>query len=289
MNIIFVYNFKPTAGYLILLVYPLFFSIHKITSLQKGSPMRINARLILCVAIAFLVIVKGANAAQKLTVAFGEVLAPWVLVDSDEGIIVDIFTAAMSPLGYEIEYLYLPYARRTKTYQNGSVDVASDMNMNTINEYSLPGYFSDIAYSYENFAFSLSKNNYQFTQINDLKKHSLLSWQDAAVHLGPAYAEMANNNPQYAETFDQLSQVKMLFLERYEVVQMDAHIFDYYRTKLIKANSKYAMQKVDRFALFGDSPNGFLFKSEKVRDEFNTQLKWLKSTGQYQKIFDRYF
>jgi len=36
------------------------------------------------------------------------------------------------------------------------------------------------------------------------------------------------------------------------------------------------------------SPNGFLFKSEKMRDEFNRQLRWLKSTGQYQKIFARY-
>jgi polar amino acid transport system substrate-binding protein len=250
--------------------------------------MRIRTLTKTCLALPFLLFGNVASAAEKITVAFGEVLAPWVLVDTNEGIIVDLLEAAMTPLGYEIEHLYLPYARRTKAYQTGNVDVVSDMNLNTINQYGLKGFFSDIAYSYENFAFSLHKNQYQLTQLSDLKSYSLLSWQDAAVHLGHEYAEMVSKHPQYGETFDQENQVKMLFLERYEVIQMDAHIFDYYRVKLAKHDVVDMSQKVDRFALFGASPNGFLFKSKKIRDEFNRQLRWLKSTGQYQKIFERY-
>jgi polar amino acid transport system substrate-binding protein len=240
-------------------------------------------------AILFLVTVHNAKATQKITVAFGEVMAPWVFTETDRGIVVDILHAAMTPLGYEIDFVYLPYARRIKAYQSGSIDAVSDMNTKTIDEYGLRGFFSDIAYSYENYAFSLNKNNFQFTQIKDLKKHSVLSWQDAAVHLGPAYAEMVNGHPQYAETFDQSSQVKMLFLERFEVVQMDGSIFDYYRKKLVDANAQNALQKVDRFALLGASPNGFLFRSEIIRDDFNRQLLWLKSTGQYEEIYSRYF
>jgi polar amino acid transport system substrate-binding protein len=210
------------------------------------------------------------------------------LADTNQGIIVDLFEAAMTPLGYETEHLYLPYARRFKAYETGGVDVVSDMNLNTINQYGLKGFFSDIAYSYENFAFSLHKNQYHFTRLSDLQSHSLFSWQDAKTHLGHDYAKMVSNNPRYGETFDQSIQVKILFLERYEVIQMDAHIFDYYRAKLAKSDRVDMSQKVDRFALFGNSPNGFLFKSEKMRDAFNTQLRWLKSTGQYQKIFERY-
>jgi polar amino acid transport system substrate-binding protein len=60
------------------------------------------------------------------------------------------------------------------------------------------------------------------------------------------------------------SQFKMLFLERYEVIQMDAHIFDFYRTKLKLSESIDVSQQVDRFALLGASPNGFLFKSKKI-------------------------
>jgi polar amino acid transport system substrate-binding protein len=134
----------------------------------------------------------------------------------------------------------------------------------------------------------LHKNQFQFNQLSDLESHSLLSWQDAAVHSGEDYTKMVSNHPRYGETFDQENQVKMLFLERFEMIQMDAHIFDYYRAQIVESKYLNITQKVDRFALFGDSPNGFLFKSEKLRDEFNHQLRWLKSTGEYQKIFARY-
>lgn len=146
--------------------------------------MKVKPQACLIVTLPFLLFFGAANAAKKITVTFGEVLAPWVLVDNNKGIVVDLFTALMTPLGYEIEHLYLPYARRSKVYKLGGVDVVSDMNLKTIKEYSLPGYFSDIAYSYENFAFSLQKKYYHFTQLSDLKSHSLLSWQDAAIHLG---------------------------------------------------------------------------------------------------------
>jgi len=99
---------------------------------------------------------------------------------------------------------------------------------------------------------------------------------------------MVSNHPRYGETFDQFTQVKMLFLERVEVIQMDANIFAYYRAKLIESVEIDYSQKVDRFALVGSSPNGFLFKSEKLRDDFNKQLRNLKASGEYQKIIARY-
>jgi polar amino acid transport system substrate-binding protein len=250
--------------------------------------MKFSNRLISLVPCLSIVLLGEAQANEKITVAFGEVLAPWVLADANKGIIIDLFDAAMSPLGYETEKIYLPYARRSKAYKRGAFDVVSDMNVNTIEEYELRGFLSDVAYTYENYAFSLHKRHFQFNQLSDLEKYSVLSWQDATVHLGAAYARMATNNSRYSETFDQSIQLKMLFLGRYDVVQMDAHIFDYYRANM-QANGEVDLsQKVDRFALFGSSPNGFMFKSEKMRDEFNQQLKYLKATGQYQKIFERY-
>ena len=251
--------------------------------------MSITSTAKVCAALSFLVFFgHSANAGEKITVAFGEKLAPWVLAETNQGIIVDIFEAAMTPLGYEIEHLYLPYARRTHIYKAGKIDVVSDVNLNTIAGHALKGFFSDTAYSYENFAFSLHERRFDFTQVSDLENHSLLSWQDAAIHLGDTYAKMANNNAQYSETFDQSVQVKMLFSGKVEVVQMDAHIFDYYREKVANSVKIDTTQKVDRFALFGASPNGFLFKSKDLRDKFNAQLQRLKSSGEYQKIFDRY-
>ena len=241
-----------------------------------------------CMTLIYLVHCGGIKANEKLTVAFGEVLAPWVLAGDNKGIIIEIFESAVAPLGYEVTPIYLPYARRINAYQMGLVDVASDMNPNTIKGHNLVGFFSDIAYSYENFAFSLHKRNFHFTHMDQLKNYSLLSWQDAAIHLGAEYAKMVKNHPHYSETFDQYNQVKMLFLERYDVVQMDAQIFAYYRAKISESNDKISIQQVDRFPLFGASPNGFMFRTKKLRDAFNEQLTHLKTSGEYANIFARY-
>ena len=109
----------------------------------------------------------------------------------------------------------------------------------------------------------MHKNQYQLTQLSELKDYSLLSWQDTKIHLGVDYANMVNDNPRYSETFDQSIQVKMLFLERYEDIQMDAHIFDYYRAKLAMPDSVDMSQKVDRFAFLGVSSNGFCLNQKK--------------------------
>ena len=124
--------------------------------------------------------------------------------------------------------------------------------------------------------------------MNDLKNHSLLSWQDAAVHLSGEYAQMVKNHPRYSETFDQSNQVKMLFLGRYDVVQMDAQIFAYYRAKIAGSGAVDTTQQVDSFPLCGASHNGFLFRTKKMRDDFNLQFDLLKNTGEYGRIFTRY-
>lgn len=250
--------------------------------------MKLSKILKVYILLLLLLMNTSAFGAKKITVVFGEVLAPWVMADTNKGIVVDIFTEAIAPLGYEIEAVYMPYARRSTAFLKAGIDVVSDMNLKSIEGHNLAGYFSDVAYAYENFAFSLHKNQYKIKELSDLENYSLLSWQDAAIHLGDAYAEMARNNPRYSETFDQSNQVKMLYLERFQIIQMDAYIFAYYRAQVAAAGVIDTSQKVDRFALFGQSPNGFLFKSEALRDQFNQQLKWLKSTGQYQKIFERY-
>lgn len=227
-------------------------------------------------------------AGEKITIAFGGAIAPWVIPDKDAGIVVDIFESTMAPLGYQIEKMYVPYSRRARVFRQGLVDVTSDMNPNTIEQEGLEGFFSDTAYTYENFAFSLKSRNYHFTSISQLSSVKLLSWQGAAVHLGGEYAAMAKNNPNYSETSDQSLQVKGLFRGRVDVVQMDRLIFEYFRAVEGNSGEIDATLEVDRFSLFGKSPNGFLFRSKKMRDDFNEQLKLLIASGQYDLIIKKY-
>lgn len=228
------------------------------------------------------------QAQETLKVAFGNRLAPWVIPETDNGIIKDIITDALEPLDYKIEAEYLPYARRLKAFNSGLVDVVSDINLNTIENERLKGFFSGYVYQYENYAFSLSKRNYQFNAIADLVDLRLLSWQGAIAHLGDEYADMATNNPLYSETHDQSAQVKLLFLERVDVVQLDLQIFNHYLAQEVKKGNIDTSAEVSKFALFGSSPNGYLFRDENVRDEFMKRLNEMRLNGRVEEIIDSY-
>ncbi|TYK67056.1 substrate-binding periplasmic protein [Colwellia echini] len=231
---------------------------------------------------------KSVNEEKTLKIAFGDALAPWVSPASNNGIIVDIFTQALNPSGYTIENIYLPYARRVNAYKSGEADVSSDMNIRTIQHEKLEGYLSHDAYTYQNYAFALEKNNFNFHHLDELANHSLVSWQGAIAHLGGEYAVMASKNPLYLELHDQAAQVKMLFAERVDVIQLDLQIFKYYRAYVAKNNKVDTTEVVEKFPLFGKSPNGYLFKDSVIRDEFNRRLIEMKENGEYEAIFERY-
>lgn len=236
-----------------------------------------------------LLLIPSAGFCQKiLTVAYGNALAPWVIPADNNGILIELMTAAMEPVGYKIEPVYLPYLRRINSYKQNLVDVASDINSNTTKAENLIGYFSGSVYEYHNYLISLSENNFTFNTLEDVGMHSLISWQGATEHLGEYYKNLMAKNPNYQENHDQTLQVKALFLKRFEIAQMDLQIFKYYRNQIHKAGKIDTSPQVDLFPILGASPNGFLFKDENIRDIFVERIEKLKSSGEFQKIFDKY-
>lgn len=225
---------------------------------------------------------------KKLTIAFGNLLAPWVIPDENTGILVELITKALEPAGYKVVPIYLPYLRRIHSYKNDSVDVSTDMNRNTIKAENLIGYFSGPIYEYQNYLISLSENNFAFKTLNDIGSHSLISWQGATEHLGEHYKKLMDKKSNYTETHDQSLQVKAIFLKRFDVAQMDLKIFKYYRNQIHIEGRIDTSAEVDLFPVLNASPNGLLFKDENIRDIFVKRVQQLKNNGEYQKIFDKY-
>ncbi len=226
--------------------------------------------------------------AESITIGLAGTRAPWVIPESQGGILIDLFSEAMEPLGYKIEKVFYPYVRRIKSYQAKQVDVICDVSQINIKNSNLSGHFSGIVYAYENHVYTLKKKNYDFTRISELGKHSILSWQGAKRKLGHEYEMMASNNPLYSESHDQKLQVRMLFMERFDAIQIDKQIFEYYRSIVAKEREVDTSPEIDRFPLFGKNPNGFMFHSLKARDDFVKQIKIMKADGRYNKIFNKY-
>ena len=254
-------------------------TIFLICQVNLNSLMKLNFFIITTLLVSSFACASPTK--QKLVVGLGETLPPFVMSHTNSGLTLDIIKAA----GYEIEPRYYPYTRRAKGYIDGKLDILADINLSTENGNLLSGYISNEAYVYENVEITLKSKQFNFTKIADLTHYSLISWPSAAIHLGEEYAKMAKANTQYYEVHDQSLQVKMLFSNKVDVIQMDKQSFDYYRSTLKDIDTT---QSVDRFALFGKSPNGYLFKSKRLRDDFNIQLQKLKNSGQYHKIFEKY-
>lgn len=220
--------------------------------------------------------------------AFGNTLAPWVMSETHSGILIDIVKQALEPLGYEIEPFYYPYARRIRAFRQKEVDAVCDINLANIEYINLEGHFSGEIYQYENYFFTLSRNKFQFRKMDDLIGSSIASWQGAMYILGDEYEKMAIANPFYMETHNQEAQVKLLFNERVDVIQMDKNIFEYYRLQIAKDGYVNINQGVDKFAFLAPNPGGFMFHTQKVRDDFVAQVNKMLASGQMQKIFEQY-
>jgi polar amino acid transport system substrate-binding protein len=232
--------------------------------------MKFN-RYIICLLIAGL-----PNAyAENIRISFGETLPPWVLNDGKDGILIELLTACLKPSGHTISVELFPYARRLTEYKNKNVDAVTDVSPANIADAKIQGYFTGNIYAYTNYFYSLANNNFQINSMRDIEKHSLISWQGATTVLGEAYQEMAKNNPNYREIDRQETQVRMLATNRSDFIQMDAEIFNYYRAKLANEKKIDDSLEYDRFDLLGFSPNGVLFRSQKVRDDCVRNLEAL--------------
>ncbi|WP_372655607.1 hypothetical protein [Halobacteriovorax sp.] len=224
--------------------------------------------------ILFIIIISSSVRSEEvLNISFGEELPPWISFTKEKGIIYNIIKDCLKGSNIKIKPIYVPYSRRLPEYQGGRASAVSDISPNMIKTFKLKGYYTGELYSYENFAYTLKSNKIKLEKISDLSQYSLISWQGAIEHLGGEYAAMAKANSRYHEISSQKTQVKMLYLNRYQVVQMDSQIFEYYKEMIEKEGDINTSLEIERFPLFGKSRNGVLFKSKKLRDYCVNNLK----------------
>jgi len=238
----------------------------------SGMRFKLSYMKVLCWLLILLPVCSYAES-KKITIAFGESLPPWVIKGESGGLVMELLNDCLSPSGYTLTPVFRPYARRLSSYITEQLDAVSDIDEAVIKSANLQGYFSGYLYAYKNFAYSLSKNKFSISEISQLQGYSILSWQGAINQMGSEYQSMANANTRYSETDKQNLQVKMLFSERVDFIQIDEQIFNYYRGGLFGDKGAPDSLAVDKFALFDRSPNGVIFRSKEVRDACMNNLR----------------
>ena len=149
-------------------------------------------------------------------------------------------------------------------------------------------FYSDELTTYLDVVVSRLDKNYHFESLNDLSDKSIVAWTGAHQELGEEYRRLfnvGNNAGNYQEISDQSKQIEMLVANKVDVIITDTTILAWHINQidpLIASQLKidYIIPKV--------IPRYAAFKDEVLRDKFNSKLKILKDSGDYQSIIRKY-
>ncbi|WP_374400449.1 substrate-binding periplasmic protein [Niveibacterium sp.] len=236
---------------------------------------------------ALMLFVATATFADEVRMAFGEKIPPFCFPETNSGIEIEVIAEALAAGGgHRLKPVYYPFARVPVAFKAGEVDAA----MTDLGEDMLPhgGHYGDPAVVYDNVFITLRSRGLQIRRPEDLKGLSVIAFQGADKRypewLGPV--KQAGN---YHEQNDQSLQVRMLNEGRHDVVLSDRNIFRYFALQLTQTGS-FKPQLIQEHAFTIARPQDYrpVFRSAKVRDDFNAGLALLKKSGRYRAIYDKY-
>jgi len=245
----------------------------KIFSLKY--PVLIISTLFACIA-----------STKDVLMAFSQEIPPYIFQKHNKGIEIDIISAALAYKGHTLKPLYFPLGRIPIAYSNNLVDAAmGDMGV----DLQLQGaFYADPAVIYDNIFITLKNRNISIKKPKDLDALSVVSFQGAEKRY-PKWLQKVTEEKRFYGISDQLTQVKLLQFARYDVVLSDRYIFRYF-VKQMKLLNVLEPGEVEEHNFATVNPENYrpVFRDQQVRDDFNLGLKHLKTTGEYQKIYDNY-
>lgn len=224
--------------------------------------------------------------AETVTMAFGEKIPPFCFPETNTGIEIEILQAALSYKGHKMVPKYFPFARipwafKSKTVDAAMTDLGEDMTTSG-------AFYGDPAVIYDNVFITLKEKSIIIRKPEDLKGLKVIAFHGALNRykewLGPVDIAGLLRNENNQEV-----QVLSLYDGRHDVVLSDRNIFKYFSSKLKREKNIPLKPIVEHnFVKLNLQDYRPIFRSQKVRDDFNIGLKYIKSTGKFKAIYDKY-
>lgn len=241
-----------------------------------------NLFLILFACFTFL----GKAFGAEVTMAFGEKIPPYCFPETNSGIELEVIGEALAYQGHTLKPKYYPFARVMLVYKTGAVDASmTDLGQNLETE---GGFYGDPAVFYDNIFITLKERGIVIGKPEDLKGLTVISFV-GAINRYPAWLESVKKEGHYFEQNNQELQVLTLIKGHYDVVLSDRNIFKYFTLKL-QREKKLTPKLIQEHPFVKVNMMDYrpIFRSKQVRDDFNQGLKYLKNTGRFQAIYNKY-
>ena len=235
-----------------------------------------------CLGVASGMVCAQEAASREVHVGMGLPKPPYIMESGTAGLDFDIAKQALAAGGFTLVGHMLPQTRALAMLRAGQLD-----GLLSITE-GIGGqdYFTDNYVTYQNVATTLTRRNLKLNQIEDLSGYSVAAFQNASMVLGDRYSMVMSGHSDYRELPAQITQNKLLYMGRVDVVVGDRLIFNYYIDKLEPQID--VRQAVTYHRIFPESPRKAVFRDARVRDAFNAGLKVIRANSVYDGIVKQY-
>jgi polar amino acid transport system substrate-binding protein len=245
--------------------------------------LHVLSKLLICSVGIFCMIKVNA---VELEMAFSHDIPPYIFQQHNNGIEIDIISAALAYKGHSVKPVYFPLGRIPVAFKSRLVDaVMGDIGVDLT---EVAGHYANPAVIYDNVFLTLKNKHIKIETPKDLDNLTIISFQGAEKRY-PAWLSTANQERRFKGISDQLAQVKLLNHNRYDVVLSDRYIFRYF-TKQLQQQGVINQLAITEHAFVQVNPRDYrpVFRDPKIRDDFNLGLQNLKDTGQIQAIYAKY-
>lgn len=222
--------------------------------------------------------------ANEVTVSAGLTRSPYLMVNTKNGIEIDIVKEALLRAGHYANFRYHPYRTGFRKFKDNEFDALLLANT------SVPigdVFFSKPYITYQNVAISLTKNKLTVNDIDDLVGKKVIAFSQATKYLGDSFLAKTRNFLLYKELLQVPQQIKMLFSGRVDVIIIDINIFKYFFNKL-ETSAVDMTQGYKVHPIFNPYPYSVAFHSKELAGAFDQGLAQLKESGGIKRIIDRY-
>jgi PAS domain S-box-containing protein len=222
---------------------------------------------------------------KVLNIAFNFDMPPFMFAESSsKGIESDLVSEILYSQGYDVNISQMSKSYLVKLLH-------SDNNFDAVSSISRVDddfYYSDPFVSYENYAITFKQDNIKINSIDDLQKIKFTSWKGAYNDLGDKFYKLFNPingtaKSSYSNSDSLKIDIKKFFDKKVDAIVIDKNIFQWYKLAL-ENQDKYTFHKI----FTKETSYPVVFKSKKIRDDFNQGLANFKKNGRYNEIINFY-
>lgn len=209
-------------------------------------------------------------------------IPPFVILDEHRGIELDIFSAAMTHRGHQVDVVYSPILRARMLLEKHRVDAAISLHQDGPSERV---FYSTSHIQFKNVAISLTDSNVQLDSLEQLKNYRIAAFKMAREYLGKEYESAVAGAPLYTEVGDPPKLMPLLYKKRVDVIIIEESIFKYLRINGLKEGFAGEFRLHE---LFEPTFIRAGFADPGIRDDFELGLKAIIESGAYHQIYDKY-